>query len=100
MKNHKPTLKLPRKIILLGEIYDIKFTELPEKDLGEIDYDDKVIKLSLSIKNKPGELEYVFYHELGHYLSHLVGIEDGEVFASLYSNFLISILKQIDGEMK
>lgn len=102
MKNSKLTFKLPDnlKILLLGEVYDIKFVDLEDEDLGEIDYDNKVIKLSPSVKDKPEELEYVFYHEIAHYFSHLAGIGDDECFASFYSYFLIAILNQVEYKQK
>jgi len=99
MRNHKPTFKLPGKIILLGEIYDIKFEELKDC-LGDITPEKKLIRLSPSLKNNPEELTYVFFHEIGHYFASLVGVKDDDPFASLYSYFLIAILKQLGYEQK
>jgi hypothetical protein len=99
IKNKITLAKMPNQIILLSEIFKIEFTDLPKGESGLLVFDTKTIKFDNSLKNDLKELEYVLWHELGHYFSEYYGLEDGEIFPTAFSNFICNLLKQL-GERK
>ncbi len=95
----KSTFKLPEKIILLGEVFNIDFDLKSQEDGGFINFTDKVIQFNKSLDQgkDDDELRHVFWHELGHYFADYYELtEDTEIFADAFSKFIIKILKQLE----
>ena len=91
----KEEFKLPKKIILLGEIYTIKQEYL--KDLvAEIRYWDKVIIFNLKrIAKLKIRLEEVFWHELGHYFFRYYGLDSNEQIIEAFAQFVVKMNNQL-----
>ena len=90
----KLSFTIPKKILLLSEVFKIEFRDLDE-EVGFLNLDNKTIILDNSLKNDAQNLRCVLWHELGHYFAKYYAIEDGEIFASAFSNFVNDILKQL-----
>ena len=103
-------IKIPKKINLLGEVFEIKFDNNANCH-GEIIFEDKTIKLDSRLKKNPDKLIWVFVHEISHffhssyYANHELdedkgGEEDNEMFANALANFFFSIFKQVGDKEK
>lgn len=89
-------MKLPKKLILLGEIYTIEKGVVDDDSVAEIDYEEKTITFDLEkIEENNQVLEEVFWHELGHYFINYYDLPSSEVLAEAFSKFVINTKNQV-----
>jgi len=89
-------MKLPKQLILMGEIFKIKTQGLFNESVAEIDNEEKTITFDLEeIKENDQSLEEVFWHELGHYFIDYYDLPNEETLAEAFAKFIINTKKQI-----
>lgn len=91
-------MKIPKKLILLGEIYDIKL--VTQNQMNKLDGDTDTLGWLCPKERKiyivdDDEKENTFWHELGHYFLQVFGYKDNEQGASAFGEYITNILKQI-----
>lgn len=94
----KIKIKIPPRLVLLGEEYEVKIITQEEMNKIDSSKDDTWGKLLPSKKlilvvNNENSYE-TFLHELGHYFNQYYGLEDNETSAEAFAQFIISINKQ------
>jgi hypothetical protein len=101
-------MKLPKYLDLLGGRFEIKIVE-PEvinaySKIDEIDmenhaaivFDKKIIYINKDRLNQKDEIILnSLFHEFGHQFAEYCHIEDSELFAIIYSNYICSLIKQL-----
>lgn len=112
MKKEKKTkkkkiFKLPKKIHLLGEEYEIVYVPSKKIDaynkIGNRKKPSNRIDATLSLETKEIYIdknikkgrEYAIWHELGHYFGIYYLRNYSETFAHAFANFIISCNKQV-----
>ena len=103
----KKVFKLPKKIHLLGEEYEIVFVPSKKIDAynkigntkkpsiridGNLSFVKKKIYLDENLKKRR---EDIIWHELGHYFGEYYLRNRSEVFADAFANFIINCNKQL-----
>ena len=95
-------MKIPNKIILLGEEYEIRIVskkdlecdKCGEEALAMICHDEKVIYISKD--DKENTILDLLLHELGHYYSEYYGLGKNEAWAEAFAGFTKLIIKQLN----
>jgi len=100
-------IKIPEKLNLLGEVFEVRFKDDADCH-GEIKFDDKIIMLDAKLKKNQDKLIWVLSHELSHFFhsyyfeNHFLDDQsdtsDSEMFANALANFFYSIFKQVGDE--
>jgi len=94
-------MKLPNKLILFCEEYNVKIVSRKEMNRiekdgdtqGVIDPNRKLIMIANDVN-----MEDVFWHEVGHYFASITGKcgrDDNEAHAQVFSELIRGILKQL-----
>lgn len=103
-KVRKLIKKYPKELLLLNDVYKIKFKKSIERlgkvrydsVLGRIDFEKKIIYLNrYSIIDK-NNLLFILYHELAHYFCYYYHIDMEETTATAMAKFFLSINKQLN----
>lgn len=93
--------KIPKKIELLGETYQIKQQAQQEFSCsycgdsicGRLDWERKTIYLDVNSSVEPID---ILLHELGHYFGDYYSIGDGEIFAEAFARFVKRVMEQLE----
>ena len=95
-------MKIPEKIILLGEEFKIK--QVSKKDLecdkcgedaiGMCMFEKKTIAIAID-DEEINPIETLF-HELGHYFGQYVDGEKSEAFANTFAKYIQMIIEQLE----
>lgn len=96
-------MKIPKKLNLICETYDIKL--ISQKQMNKIDKDKDTLGYLLPDKRviyivNDKEQEDTFWHELGHYFIQRIEAKDNEASAQLFSDFVRGILEQLKNDKK
>lgn len=97
-------MKIPIKIILFCEEYEIRMVNLEQmkkidkeefdkiKTEGLIDMDKRIIYIRTDTASK--EID-IFWHEIGHYFANITESQDNEAFAQSFSELVRGVQKQL-----